>query len=86
MIKVEVFALSGCNQCSAGLDVLKQVVQTFDPHSFSWHELDLLANIDQAVQLGILSTPAIAINGRLAFSSLPSAQQLQAELAKHTSP
>lgn len=84
MIKVEVFSLPGCSQCSASLDALKQVVQTFYPHAFSWHELDLLTHIDEAVQLGILTSPAIAINGRLAFSALPSPTQLQAELAKHS--
>lgn len=86
MIKVEVFSLPGCTQCSASLDALKQVVLSFDPHTFSWHELDLLAHIDEAVQLGILTTPAIAINCRLAFAALPSPTQLKAELAKHSSP
>ena len=86
MIKVEVFSLPGCGQCSASLDALKQVVLSFDPHTFSWQEIDLLAHIDEAVQLGILTAPAIAINGRLAFSALPSPKQLQAELTKHSIP
>ena len=59
MIKVEVFSLPGCSQCSASLGALKQVVQSFHPETFSWHELNLLAHVDEAVQLGILSTPAI---------------------------
>lgn len=83
MIKIDVFVLSGCSWCSTGLDVLKEVAESFGPNAFAWEERDLLQNIDDAVKLGILSTPAIAVGGKLVFVSLPSVQQLQAELSRH---
>lgn len=86
MVKIEVFTLPGCSRCSQGLDTLKEVAQSFGPDAFSWEERNLLQSIDDAVKLGIVSTPAVAVGGKLAFVSLPSPQQLQAELSRHVGP
>jgi thioredoxin 1 len=83
MVKVEVFVLPGCSRCSNGLDALKEIAASFGPDAFQWEERNLLQSIDDAVKLGILATPAIAVGGKLAFASLPSAKQWQAELSKH---
>jgi thioredoxin 1 len=83
MVKIEIFTLPGCARCNAGLDALKEVATSFGPGAFAWEERNLLQNIDDAVRLGILSAPAIAVDGKLAFASLPSPQQLQAELSRH---
>ena len=81
MISIDVFVLPGCGRCLSGLAELKEIVQSFGPAAFRWEERNLLDNIEAAVQLGILSAPAIAVDGTLAFSSLPSPQQLRAALA-----
>jgi protein-disulfide isomerase len=47
---------------------------------YDWREVNILQEMDYAVDLGVLSTPAIAINGELVFTSLPSSKQLQAAL------
>lgn len=83
MIKIEVFILPGCERCISGLDALKEMAESFGSHAFAWEERNLLENIDYAVQLGILSAPAIAVDGKLTFASLPSPRQLQIELNKH---
>ncbi|MCU6435253.1 glutaredoxin [Undibacterium sp. Jales W-56] len=83
MIDIDVFVLPGCERCLSGLGALEQVVRSFGPDNCKWEERNLLENIDRAVQIGILSAPAIAVGGRLAFSSLPSPQQLHAELVKY---
>jgi thioredoxin 1 len=83
MIKIDVFVLSGCARCTSGLDSLKEVAESFGQDVFVWQERNLLEHIDFAVELGILSTPAIAVDGKLAFVFLPSPKQLQAELTKH---
>lgn len=81
-MNIEVFVLPGCGRCLTGLGELKDIAQSFGAGAFRWQERNLLDNIDQAVQLGILSAPAIAIDGRLAFTALPSPQQLHTELAR----
>lgn len=83
MVKIEVFTLPGCSRCSTELHALKEVAESFGPDVFVWEERNLLQSIDDAVKLGILSTPAIAVGGKLAFVSLPSSEQLRAELSKN---
>ena len=77
---IDVFVLQGCVRCLSGLDELREVALSYGDDTVRWNELDFLANIDQAVQLGILSAPALAIDGELAFGSLPTPQQLRAAL------
>ncbi len=36
-----------------------------------WRELNALDELDYAVEVGVVSLPAIAIDGQLVFSSLP---------------
>ncbi len=83
MKKLEVFVIPGCARCGTGLEALKEIAESFGPDAFAWEERSLLENIDYAVRLGILSTPAIAVDGKLAFNSLPSPLQLRTELARH---
>ena len=45
-----------------------------------WREVNILDELDHAVELGVMSTPSIAIDGELVFSSLPSAKKLRTEL------
>lgn len=83
MIKIEVFTLPGCARCSTGIDALEDIANSFGPNAFLWEERNLLQHIDDAVQLGILTSPAMAINGKLAFTAaLPTPEQLRAELVK----
>lgn len=77
---IDVFVLQGCARCVAGLDELRNVALSFGEDAVRWNERDLLANIDQAVALGILSAPAIAIDSKLVFGSLPTPEQLRAAL------
>lgn len=45
-----------------------------------WREVNVLKEFDYAVSLGVLSMPAIAINGELKFSSLPTPEQFRTML------
>lgn len=85
MTVVDVFVLQGCVRCLAGLDELRDIASSYGADVVRWNERDLVANIDHAVQLGILSAPAIVINGQLAFSALPTPEQLRTALAGPTS-
>jgi predicted thioredoxin/glutaredoxin len=49
-----------------------------------WHELNVLENLDHAVDLGVLTLPAIVIDGELAFSSLPTPHQLRDALLRRS--
>jgi thioredoxin 1 len=80
MVKVEVFSSPGCAKCAQAKTVLKAVAAELGPDKVSWREVNILEEIDYAVELGVMATPAIAINGKLIFVALPSAAKLRGEL------
>lgn len=79
-IKVEVFSSPGCGKCGHAKDVLRKITEDEDFENIQWREVNILDELDYAVELGVLSTPSIAIDDELVFSSLPSAKKLRAEL------
>jgi len=79
-IKVEVFSSPGCGKCGHAKDVLRKLADELGSDQINWHEVNILEDLDHAVELGVLSTPSIAIDDELIFSSLPSAKKLRAEL------
>lgn len=82
MTKVEVFTAPGCGKCGKAKDVLKDVANKMGK-DIEWREVDILQEMDYAVELGVLATPAIAINGELVFTALPSQKQLLQVLQDH---
>lgn len=82
MIKVEVFSSPGCGKCAQAKAVLKLITEKLGADKVSWRDINILEEMDYAVALGVLSSPAIAIDGKLVFSSLPSTEKLRLELTK----
>ena len=82
IVKVEVFSSPGCGKCTQAKNMLNTIVEEMGQGRITWREVNILEEIDYAVELGVMSSPAIAIDGRLVFSSLPSADKLRAELGK----
>lgn len=81
MLEIEVFSSPGCAKCAHAKDALRRIAAELGGDRIAWRDVDVLAEMDYAVRLGVLSTPAIAINGRLVFTALPSAKKLRAVLA-----
>lgn len=82
MIKVEVFSSPGCGKCTQAKTVLKAIVEEIGQDKITWRDVNILEEMDYAVELGVMSSPAIAIDGKLIFSALPSAAKLRAALDK----
>jgi thioredoxin 1 len=72
---VELFYAEGCGKCTAAREELKAVAQSTVPNVV-WREVNVLQEIDYAVELGVLSLPAVVINKELVFSTLPTPPQL----------
>ena len=81
-IKVETFSAAGCARCEEARDALKAIVEEFGVERVTWREVDVLGEIDYAVKLGVVSPPAMVIDGELVFPALPSPQRLRSELIK----
>ena len=80
MIKVEVFSSPGCSKCGHAKDVLRKLAEALGDDKIQWREVNILDELDHAIELGVMSTPSIAINNELVFASLPSAKKLRSEL------
>ncbi len=73
-LRVELFFAGGCSKCAEARDALREAAQSAGAH---WSETDIAKHPDRAVDLGVLSTPAVAIGGKLVFKSLPTATELR---------
>lgn len=80
MINVELFTAGGCGRCAKAKQEVQSVVEKLGQEHLHWRAVDVVEEIDYAVSLGILSTPAIVIDGELVFTSLPNSRALQREL------
>ena len=79
-IQVEVFSSPGCNRCGQVFDILRTITRELGADRIEWREVNVLDELDYAVELGVLSMPAIAIDGELVFKNHPSASKLREAL------
>lgn len=80
-VTIEIFSVPGCTQCANAQGELRAVAAALIAEdNLIWRGVNVLDALDYAVTLGILSLPAVAINGELRFSSLPTPEQLRTVL------
>jgi hypothetical protein len=82
-MKVEIFYTPGCEKCANSKDGLRAMAEQLVP-DLIWRELNAIDELDYAVEVGVLTLPAMAIDGELVFSSLPTSRQLRRELTMRT--
>ncbi len=82
-IKIELFSASNCSRCVNAKKQLQNMINEIANCKVDYYELNVIDKLDYAVSLGVLITPAIAINGELIFSAMPTLKQLQKELNKY---
>jgi glutaredoxin len=75
-MKVEMFYTPGCSECVAAHATLRQAAHEAVKH-LEWHELNVLEELDHAVELGVITLPPIVIDGELVFTSMPTVEQLR---------
>ena len=80
-MRIELFYTPGCRKCADARDGLKSAAEELVP-GVVWRELNALDELNYAVELGVTTLPAIAIDRELIFSSLPTPQQLRDALRK----
>lgn len=89
-VNVEIFTAPGCNKCGRAVTRVKDVASELGDEKIQWRRVDVVDELDYAVEMGIRATPGIAINGVLVFTAMPSANTLreaiQSQLAKQDIP
>ncbi|RLA33002.1 MAG: glutaredoxin [Gammaproteobacteria bacterium] len=78
-IQIEVFSSPDCDRCSKVFDIVTAVVRDYGD-DVAWRNVNVIAELDYAVELGVISMPSIAIDGDLVFTSHPSARKLRDEI------
>ncbi len=79
-LKVEVLTASGCAACQHTKDLVRRMVDEHEAGALEYAEVNVVEEIDYAVAIGVLSTPAVAIGGKLAFGGPPSEKKLRRAL------
>lgn len=85
-ILIEVFSAPGCSKCAEGRGALKAVAEELAKDRVTWRDLNVLDEMDYAVELGVMTPPSVAIDGELVFPALPTPEELRRELLKRLAP
>ena len=75
-VYVEEFTSPGCAGCPAVKEMLKELSSEFGGNLIV-EEVDITVDTTRAAQYGIMSVPAVAINGILKFMGIPSKEDLK---------
>lgn len=84
-VTVDLFTSGGCPRCARATKLLKRIVESIGADSLVLRQVDVVEAIDYAVALGVLSTPAVAVDGELLYTSLPPEENLYEELLRRVS-
>ncbi|TBR12564.1 MAG: glutaredoxin [Rugosibacter sp.] len=83
IVKIEVIAAPGCKKCASAQGELRAIAASvLGEGRLVWRVINVLEELDYAVSLGVLTMPAIALNGELKFPSLPTPEQFRAALLR----
>ena len=69
------FYSPGCAACEDRQEELRSAAREA-VKDLEWRNVNVLDNIDTAVELGVITLPAIVIDGEVVFTSLPTKAQL----------
>lgn len=75
-LEVEVFTAPGCRRCAGLLAALDALADVYGD-ALHWQAVDVVAELDRAVTLGVRATPALVVNGVLAFTGSPTPARLR---------
>lgn len=75
------FFSPGCVECAAARASLKDAAEKASSN-IEWRDVNVLDELDYAVELGVLTLPSIVVDGELMFSSLPTPRQLREALIR----
>jgi thioredoxin 1 len=78
-VYIEEFMSPGCVGCPAVKEMLKGLSEELSGE-ITIEEVDITVDTSRAAQYGVMSVPAIAINGELKFMGVPKKEELKKAL------
>lgn len=85
-VRLELFYSPYCPHCGKARALLKAFAADWPTGSLQLREWDVVAEIERAVALGVVRTPALAIDGRLLTGAVPSRKALKKLLHERLNP
>ena len=77
-VSVEFFFAGGCSACAQARQALRETAESTG--QVEWHEVDIAKNPNRAVDVGVMSTPAVVIDGGLVFKTVPTPAELRSAI------
>ncbi len=75
-VLIEVLALSGCSHCPSAAEMAYRVASQYDNVDVAIVNIATPEGNSKAIKLGVMSVPAIVINGKVAFIGTPQADMI----------
>lgn len=82
-VRVEFFFAGGCSKCAEAREALREAARS---PRVEWREVDIAKDPKRAVDVGVVSTPAVAIDGELIFKTMPTAAELRNAIRTREAP
>ena len=76
-IKLELFYSPYCSRCRKARKAVQSFAAAWPADRLHYRELDVLEELERAVTLGVMQTPALAIDDVLVAGPLPSTKALE---------
>ena len=75
MAIIKIFKTPGCASCARAIDLIKKVIKDYP--KLKAKEINIVNHPDDAVKYGIMTSPTIVINEKVAFLGVPSEKALR---------
>lgn len=75
MARVQVLMTPGCAKCPETEEVVDEVVAEFD--GVDWEEVDISEDPGRGTELGVLSVPAVVVDGEVFGTGVPDRDELR---------
>lgn len=82
MTKIEILSAPGCSKCEEAKQKIERLLENFkaDFSDVQVETIDVTEHPEAAIKYRVLSTPAIAIDGKLEFTGVPKEEALMRKL------
>lgn len=80
MARVQLLSTPGCAGCAQAKRLITKVLEEFP--GLDWEEVDLSERPELAGRYGIMSVPAVVVDGTLVFTSVPKEAALRDKIAR----
>ncbi|MFQ6134463.1 MAG: thioredoxin family protein [Nitrososphaerales archaeon] len=84
MIKIDILTAPGCSHCEQALRAIQRVIERLrnKVSDIEVEVIDITRRPEVAVKYMVMSTPAVAVDGKLAFVGVPKEDALIKKLLK----